>query len=432
MLLLLQPQRSEERALDTSLGPDIAFALLVCGFLSFAEQRALLTVCLFSRHSIGPVLLSFSPTVSLESHGVPRGTGTSVLRVVAHDWRCDEESQPRCRESASLCITDPVMTQKGRRQQKEWKCGECQRWTWGGSKCWYCGSYGSMEQKGRILGDAANLESACKEDITATLRDYESLLKSMNAGAPAAAIDAVASRIEILKQAIFAKEPFYVQLVKVQAALTRAEEVAEKKHSAVWTAREAADKADQHVLNLRQRMAELTERIYTDTDTGTNEEPWSCGEWQDAGGSWFGWQWDQRDGEVQARAVGERTALGMEVENLRCAVLGLQQGQVDVQPGMLALIGELRGMAAAVAGLQQVAVPATPVARSQCKHSPGPMSNQLEPVTPRGTSKRAAEQSPEHPIAKCQQIEDSEDELIAGGEDVAQQQQMQRVFQSSG
>ena len=126
----------------------------------------------------------------------------------------------------------------------------------GWSQCWYCGSYGSMEQKGRILGDAANLESACKEDITATLRHHESLLKSMNAGALEAARDAIASRIEILKQAIYAKEPFHVQLVKVQAALTRAEEVAEKKHRAVWTAREAADKADQHVLNLRQRMAE--------------------------------------------------------------------------------------------------------------------------------------------------------------------------------
>ena len=122
--------------------------------------------------------------------------------------------------------------------------------------------------------------------------------------------------------------------------------------------------------------------------------------------------------------------------------LGLQQGQVDVQAGMAALIGELRGIAA-VAGLQQAAVPATPVARSQRKQSPGPMSNQLEPVTPRGTSKRAAEQRAEHPVAKCQQIEDSEDELIAGGEDVAQQQQMQqlqlqellgriRVFQSNG
>ena len=276
-----------------------------------------------------------------------------------------------------------------------------------------------MEQKGRILGDAANLESACKEDSTATLRHHESLLKSMNAGAPAAARDAIARRIEILKQAIYAKEPFHVQLVKVQAALTRAEEVAEKKHSAIWTAREAADKADQHVLNLRQRMAELTDRIYTDTDTGMNEEPWSCGEWEDAGGSWSGWQWDQPDGDVQARAVGERTALGMEVENLRGAVLGSQQEQVDVQAGMAALIGELRGMAAAVAGLQQAAVPATLVARSNASRV---LSNQLEPVTPRETSKWAAEQSPEHPISKCQQIEDSEDELIIGGEDVAQQQ----------
>ena len=112
----------------------------------------------------------------------------------------------------------------------------------------------------------------------------------MNAGAPAAARGAIASRSEILKQAIYAKEPFHVQLVKVQAALARAEEVAEKKHSAAWTAREAADTADQHVLNLRQRMAELTERIYTDTDTVMNEEPWCCEEWQDAGGSWSGWQ----------------------------------------------------------------------------------------------------------------------------------------------
>ena len=144
------------------------------------------------------------------------------------------------------------------------------------------------------------------------------------------------------------------------------------------------------MLNLRQRIAELTERIYTDTDTGTNEEPWSCGEWHDAGASWSGWQWDQPDGDVQARAGGERTALGIEVENLRGAVLGLLQEQVDVQASMAALIGELRGMAAAVVGLQQAAVPVTPVARNQRKQSPGPMSNQLELVTPRGTSKRTA------------------------------------------
>ena len=236
-----------------------------------------------------------------------------------------------------------------------------------------------------VICDATNprggcklLESACKEDITATLRHHESLLKSMNAGAPAAARDAIT--IEFLKQAIYAKEPFHVQLV--QAALTRAEEVAEKKHSAVWTAREAADKADQHVLNLRQRMAELTERIYTDTDIGMNEEPWSCGEWQDAGGSWSGWQWDQPDGDVQARAVGERTALGMEVENLRGAVLGLQQVQVDVQAGMRA-------------------------ARHGC-----------------GGRRFAAGCASD---ACGQQIKDSENELIAGGEDVAQQQQMQQV-----
>ena len=65
----------------------------------------------------------------------------------------------------------------------------------------------------RKVRDAANLESACKEDITATLRHHESLLKSMNAGAPAASRDAIPSRIEILKQAICAKEPFHVQLV---------------------------------------------------------------------------------------------------------------------------------------------------------------------------------------------------------------------------
>ena len=255
-----------------------------------------------------------------------------------------------------------------------------------GSKCWYCGSYGSMEQKGRILGDTANLESASKEDITATLRHHESLLKSMNAGAPVTARDAIANRIEILKQAIYAKEPFLVQLVKVHAALARAEEVPEKKHSAVWTAKEAADKADQQVLNLRQRMAELTERIYTATDTGMNEDPWSCGEWQDAGGSWSGWQWDQPDGDVQARAGGERTALGIEVENLRGAVLRLQQGQVDVQAGNGGFDWRaLRHGWRRLRVLQQAAVPVTPVARGQCKQSPGPMSNQLKLVTPRGT-----------------------------------------------
>ena len=85
--------------------------------------------------------------------------------------------------------------------------------------------------------------------------------KEHQAGAPAAARDAIATRIGTLKQAVYTKEPVHVQLVKVQATLTRAEEFAEKKPSADWAAREAADMADQHVLNLRQRKAELAERV---------------------------------------------------------------------------------------------------------------------------------------------------------------------------
>ena len=96
----------------------------------------------------------------------------------------------------------------------------------------------------------------------------------MVAGAPAAARGATAARIVTLRQATYAKEPVHVQLAKVQAALERAEEVAEKKHNAVWTAREAGDKADQRVLNLRQRLAELTERIWTDTDAHMAEGQW--------------------------------------------------------------------------------------------------------------------------------------------------------------
>ena len=78
-----------------------------------------------------------------------------------------------------------------------------------------------------------------------------------------------------------------------EAALGRARVVAEKKHGAVWAAREAADKADQHVLNFRQRLAELTERIHTDPDAYMAEDQWGIGEWHDAGGSCSGWQWDQ-------------------------------------------------------------------------------------------------------------------------------------------
>ena len=178
-------------------------------------------MCLFSRHSIGPVSLSLSPTVSWEPRGVPPGTGTSVRGVVAHAWRCHERK--RLTSHRGTCLPG-AMTQKSRRQQKELKCGECQRWTWRGSKCWHCGSNGYVEPKGRILGDSANLEHASKDDFTATLRQHRSLQKSMNGGAPAAAKDAIATRIETLKQAVYAKEPVHVQLVKVQAALTRAEE----------------------------------------------------------------------------------------------------------------------------------------------------------------------------------------------------------------
>ena len=67
----------------------------------------------------------------------------------------------------------------------------------------------------------------------------------------------------------------------------RAGVVAEKKQVAVWAAREAADKA---VENLRQRLAELTERIHADADAHMTEDQWGFGEWHEAGGSWSGWQ----------------------------------------------------------------------------------------------------------------------------------------------
>ena len=163
--------------------------------------------------------------------------------------------------------------------------------------------------------------------------------------------------------------------MKVQAALTRA--------------REAADKADQHVQNLRQRMAELTERVYTDADAHMTEEQWGAGECHVAGGSWSGWQWDQPGDGVetqwQTQHGGETAALGMEVENLRSAVFGLQR-RSDVQAGLAAMMGELRSMAAAVTGLQQAPVsttPVTPVAQNRCKLSPGPMTIQSGLVAPR-------------------------------------------------
>ena len=81
-------------------------------------------------------------------------------------------------------------------------------------------------------------------------------------GAPAAARDAIAARTEALMLAVHAKESVHVHLVEVQAALGRAEDVAEKKQVAVRAAREAADKALEHAASLRQRTTELTEGIH--------------------------------------------------------------------------------------------------------------------------------------------------------------------------
>ena len=85
------------------------------------------------------------------------------------------------------------------------------------------------------------------------------------------------------------------------------------------------------------------------------------------------------------------------------AVFGLQQGQSDVQAGLAAMMDELRNMTAAVTGLLQAAVsttPVTPVALNTWKLSPGPLAIQSGLVTPKGSSKRGAEQSPEQPGAK--------------------------------
>ena len=80
-------------------------------------------------------------------------------------------------------------------------------------------------------------------------------------------------------------------------------------------------------------------------------------------------------------------------------------------------------MAAAVTGSQQAAVSTTPVVQSPCKQSPEPLANQSARVTPRVSPKWVADWSPDHPGAKQQQIEDREDDLIAGAEEGVQQQQ---------
>ena len=82
-------------------------------------------------------------------------------------------------------------------------------------------------------------------------------------------------------------------------------------------------------------------------------------------------------------------------------------------------------MAVAVSGLQQAAVSATPAAQSTCKQSSEPLAKQSGLAT-KGVSESVADRSPDHPGAKYQQIEDSEEELIAGATEGAQQQQLQQ------
>ena len=82
--------------------------------------------------------------------------------------------------------------------------------------------------------------------------------------APTVARVTVLARREALWQALYAKEPVHVQLAKIQAALSRVEATSEKKRNLAWSARDEADKADEHVANLRQRVAELVERVHAD------------------------------------------------------------------------------------------------------------------------------------------------------------------------
>ena len=102
-------------------------------------------------------------------------------------------------------------------------------------------------------------------------------------------------------------------------------------------------------------------------------------------------------------------------ENLRGAVLGLQQGQVDVQAG-----NGGSDSRAARHGCGGRGFAAGDCASDACGEKPMQAKSwtNVESVGAGDTerdSKRAAEQSPE--------------QLIAGGEDVAQQQQMQQLQQ---
>ena len=82
----------------------------------------------------------------------------------------------------------------------------------------------------------------------------------------------------------------------------------------------------------------------------------------------------------------------------------------------------------------------TPVVQSPRKQRPEQLANQSWLATPTVSPKRVADRSPDHPGAKYQLIEDSEDELIAGAAEGVQEQQLQqqglrvraRDVQSSG
>ena len=104
----------------------------------------------------------------------------------------------------------------------------------------------------------------------------------------------------------------------------------------------------------------------------------------------------------------------------------MQKEQIDVQAGLSAMMSELRNMAVPVTGLQQAAASATPAVQIPCKQSPESLAKKSGLATPRGSSRRAADRCPDHPRAKYQQIEDSEDELIAGATKGVQQQQLQQ------
>ena len=184
-------------------------------------------------------------------------------------------------------------------------------------------SAGSDSSKGQILDDATDLESGQvrHHGDVATSRESVEEYGSWSA-CSCKGCDSRQNRGS--EAGSLCTKPVHVQLVKVQAALGRAEEVAEKKQAAVWAAREAADKAHEHVASLRQRMAELTETIHSDADAHMAEDQWGFGEWQEGGGSWSGWQWDQQGDCVQTQRNmsmpgGETAALGMEVENPRGA-----------------------------------------------------------------------------------------------------------------